>query len=109
METLAAPQGVPGTPSKRMASSHRLSVSLQQILLHKKKEQVEDQDYFLKTIKTRGFANKLNKEQVVKKAKVFSYDVICEKIEDLMQSYVESKCQYSFATFIVTTLLHRTN
>lgn len=40
---------------------------------------------------------------------MFSYDVICEKIEDLMQSYVESKCQYSFATFIVTTLLHRTN
>lgn len=62
MDMLAAPQGVPGTPSKRIATSNRLSVSLQQILFHKKKEQVEDQDYFLKTIKTRGFANKLNKE-----------------------------------------------
>jgi len=63
-------------------------------------------DIFFKTIKGRGFFNKLSQEELMARAKIFEYKTLQVKIEKMMTAFVKQNCQLTFATFIINTLLY---
>ena len=44
----------------------------------------DDLDFFLKTVKARGFLAKAKPARLLEVAKYFDFDVLCQKIETLM-------------------------
>lgn len=70
-----------------------------------KTQKAEEIDFFLKTVKARGFLAKAKPARLVEVAKYLEFDKLCLKIEKLMARYVEEESQQTFATFIINTLL----
>jgi hypothetical protein len=64
-----------------------------------------EQELFLKTIKQRGFLVKLSLQQLMQRAKIYEYDHLCHRFEEMMVQFVEQNCQLSLASFIINNLL----
>lgn len=64
-----------------------------------------ESEVFFKTIKLRGFLVKATTEQLIARAKIFEYDHLCNRIEEMMALFVQSNYQLTFATFIINYLL----
>jgi hypothetical protein len=50
--------------------------------------QALEQEVFFKTIKQRGFLVKATTQQLIQRAKIFEYDKLCNRIEEMMALFV---------------------